>query len=256
MDRNECDEKLLVSVITAAYNSESFLLDTYQSLRSQTYQAWEWVVVDDCSTDSTFELLEELSQKDDRIRLFRNSKNEGAAHSRNLAIDCARGEFLAFLDSDDLWLPNKLAHQLSYMAQGVDFSFTAYRVVDELGNETGRTIDHLPQPAIYYEDLLNKKVTMGCSTVVIRRGTVGDLRMPLIRAGQDYAFWLSILRAGNSAFLLPEVLTSYRVRKGSLSRNKFYKARQQWHIYRNIENLPVASSALHFSFYAFRAVFR
>jgi len=246
----------LISIVTAAYNCEPFIEATYESLRRQTLEDWEWIVVDDCSTDGTLDLLRKLAAVDARIRVVRNYENQGAAKSRNKAIERADGEFIAFIDSDDLWLPNKLAMQVEFMSDEVDFSFTAYEIVTEQGLPTGKNIDSEASGFFDYEDMLAKKATLGCSTVMLRRASVGNLRMPLIRAGQDYAFWLSILRRGTKAHLLPEVLTYYRIRRNSLSRNKFRKAFQQWRIYRRLEKIPLLPAIKYFISYATNALTR
>lgn len=246
----------MISIITAAYNCESFIEETYQSLRCQTLENWEWIVVDDCSTDGTLGVLRKLAGLDERIRVVRNSENEGAGKSRNKGIELASGEFIAFVDSDDLWLPTKLSVQTEFMSSGIDFSFTAYEIVREDGVATGKIVDGKGFGSYSYRDMLAKKATLGCSTVMLRRSVVGDLRMPLIRAGQDYAFWLSILRKGVKAQLLPEVLTYYRIRRNSLSRNKFRKALQQWRIYRSLEKVSLFSALRYFLSYATKALTR
>jgi len=164
---------------------------------------------------------------------------------------------LAFIDSDDLWLPSKLENQLSFMVgNDVDFSFTAYELINEDGLKFGKIVDsHLNSP-VYYEDMLRKKATLGCSTVMLRKSAFNDLSMPLIRTGQDYALWLKLLKAGGGAHVLNSVLTQYRILPDSISRNKFKKAKRQWEIYRKIENLGLLKSLECFFFYAWRAVFR
>jgi teichuronic acid biosynthesis glycosyltransferase TuaG len=246
-----------VSIITPAYNCSSYILETYNCLSSQTHSNWEWIVTDDCSSDDTIVILESISEKDSRVRVFKNSENSGAAESRNKSIVNSSGDFIAFLDSDDLWLPNKLETQLNFMDKyNVDFSFTAYSIVDAAGTKTGKVVDtHLEQP-ITYIDLLKKKATLGCSTVMLRKNSFDDLTMPLIRTGQDYALWLKLLRKHSMAYPIPQVLSSYRILPNSISRNKVKKAMRQWQIYREIEKLSFISSMIYFSFYAYRAVFR
>ncbi|WP_137419710.1 glycosyltransferase family 2 protein, partial [Escherichia coli] len=115
----------LVSIITPSYNSEEFIVQTYDSIRNQTYSNWEWIVTDDCSFDRTWEILEEISAADPKVRIYRNKENSGAAVSRNNSIGKSKGKYLAFLDSDDLWEKNKLQEQLGFMKKnGYSFSFT------------------------------------------------------------------------------------------------------------------------------------
>ena len=248
---------MLISIITPTYNSQEEIEETYLSIKSQTYSNWEWLVTDDCSEDDTFNILNELSANDERIKIFRNKNNLGAAHSRNNSIVHSSGDYLAFIDSDDLWLPSKLENQLSFMVgNDVDFSFTAYELINEDGLKFGKIVDsHLNSP-VYYEDMLRKKATLGCSTVMLRKSAFNDLSMPLIRTGQDYALWLKLLKAGGGAHVLNSVLTQYRILPDSISRNKFKKAKRQWEIYRKIENLGLLKSLECFFFYAWRAVFR
>ena len=246
----------MISIITPAYNCGHFLRQTYVSLKAQSYTDWEWLITEDCSCDDTRKVLAELGKEDSRLKVALNTTNEGAAVSRNRSIDRAVGEYIAFIDSDDLWAPDKLAKQVAFMEDGKPFSFTAYHIIDEQGRSLNKIIDQKPELTVGYNDMLRKKATMGCSTVMLRRDIVGDMRMPLLRAGQDYAFWLKILKAGNRAHLLPEVLTSYRIHPQSLSRDKVMKAKKQWQIYRELEGLSLPHAAYSFAFYAVRAVIR
>ena len=249
-------KKISVSIITATYNSSSLIIDTYESILKQSIQSWEWLVTDDCSTDNTFEILEKLSKNDSRVVIFKNDKNSGAAVSRNNSLSYAQGKFVAFIDSDDLWLPNKLEKQVDFMEKiQADFSFTAYELIDVSGNILGQRVDTHLTSYVDYEDMLKKKATLGCSTVMLRRGAFNDLSMPLLRTGQDYATWLKLLKTTN-AYVNGEVLTQYRIVPNSISRNKVKKAKRQWQIYRKIEKLSILKSIICFFFYAWRAVFR
>lgn len=246
-----------VSVITPAFNSQDFIEDTYLSLERQSHSEWEWVVVDDGSTDGTGPLLEEMAGRDSRITLISNPENRGAAYSRNRALQSSAGEFVAFLDADDRWSSEKLAKQLRFMqATDADASFTGYTVIDESGQSTGKKIDVTPRGVVNYTDALYKRATIGCSTVIISRCAIGSALMPSIRTGQDYAFWLLLMRGGLVFHHLPEPLSDYRKRPGSISRNKFKKAMRQWQIYRQIEGLSLSTSARCFASYAIRALMR
>ncbi len=251
------NDSSLISIVTATFNSELTIEMTYNSIVSQTYSNWEWVITDDCSTDSTFSLLSELAKKDSRIRLYKNSCNSGAAVSRNNSLSNIYGEFIAFIDSDDIWLSTKLKKQLEFMENNkLDFTFTAYELIDEQGNTLNQKVDtHLKGP-INYKDMLHKKATLGCSTVMLRRNAFDDVYMPLLRTGQDYATWLKLLKTGQLAYALSDVFTQYRITPNSISRNKYKKAKRQWSIYREIEKLPILKSLKCFCFYAWRAVFR
>tara|TARA_X000000950_G_scaffold288894_1_gene408167 strand:+ start:17453 stop:18208 length:756 start_codon:yes stop_codon:yes gene_type:complete len=247
----------LISIITPNYNSSRFILDTYNSIQSQTYKNWEWLITDDCSKDDSYFLIDKISKKDKRVKLHRNKKNLGAAVSRNSSISRADGKFLAFIDSDDLWQKNKLQHQFQFMIdKDAAISFTPYKIISETGIYSNKIIDISSPDVITYSDLLFKKATFGCSTVMISISKVGKVVMPNIRTGQDYATWLSILKLGYNAYVLREPLTSYRVVSNSISRNKIKKAKRQWEIYRSIEKISLSKSIIYFISYAFRAIFR
>ncbi|WP_409584993.1 glycosyltransferase family 2 protein [Vibrio owensii] len=246
-----------VSIVTATYNSEHEILETYESIRSQTYENWEWLVTDDCSSDKTLDVLNEISKSDSRVRVLKNRINSGAAVSRNNSLSYASGDFLAFIDSDDLWYSTKLEIQLLFMInKQVSFSFTAYELIDEAGTKLGSKVDASQSGGFSYRDMLKKKATLGCSTVILKKSAFSDITMPDLRTGQDYATWLKLLRNGEQAFICSEVLTQYRIRPNSISRNKFKKAIRQWKIYREVERLPLFYSLYCFFFYAWRAVFR
>lgn len=245
-----------VSIITPAYNAERWILKTYQSIKNQTYTNWEWLITDDCSSDNTLNILNKLAEEDHRVRVFSNATNSGAAVSRNNSIKNSTGHFLAFIDSDDLWLSHKLEKQISFMGQDIAFSFTAYELIDASENRLNKSVDSSQQGSFSYRDMLRKKATLGCSTVMLRKASFGDITMPLIRTGQDYALWLKLLKTGEHAHVLNDVLTQYRILPDSISRNKVKKAKRQWQIYRKIENLGFIHSSINFCFYAHRAVFR
>lgn len=148
-----------VSIITPTYNSERFIKDTYDSLRKQTYTNWEWLVTDDCSTDSTIFILKEISAKDSRVKISSLKRNSGAAVSRNNSLSISSGDFIAFLDSDDLWEPSKLEKQLTFMQnqKNIDFSFTSYQIIDESGTPLGKIVDNThAEQSFSYEDMLKK----------------------------------------------------------------------------------------------------
>lgn len=247
----------LVSIITPTYNSSHYILKTYDSIQSQTHSNWEWLVTDDCSTDDTIEVLESISATDARVKVFKNEINSGAASSRNISLKRAVGDFVCFLDSDDVWLPHKLVKQMKFMGDEIDFSFTSFEVIDDCGESMGKKIDTTHEICYFtYEDMLRKRATLGCSTVMLRRDRIGLIQMPLLRTGQDYALWLKILKQGHHAFLLKDNLTKYRISPNSISRNKVKKAKRQWQIYREIEKLSFPTALNCFSHYAWRAMFR
>lgn len=251
-------ENQKISIITATYNSALYIESVYDAIKEQNYPCWEWLVTDDCSTDSSLAILENIAKNDSRVIVFKNTVNSGAAVSRNVSLANVTGEYIAFIDSDDLWLPNKLKEQIAFMQSNyeINFSFTAYELIDDVGNKLNKKVDATKYGSFSYAEQLCKKATMGCSTVILRRNAFSDVSMPLLRTGQDYALWLKLLKTGNNAYLLPKVLTQYRILPDSISRNKFKKIGRQWNIYRSIEKLNYFSAVRCFCFYAWRAVFR
>lgn len=246
----------MVSIITPTFNAEKTIIETYNSINAQTCRNWEWLVTDDCSTDSTWSILSKIAQSDNRVKIRKNHVNAGAAFSRNESLKRVSGEFIAFIDADDIWVPDKLTKQLDFMGDTIDFSFTAYETIDENGMALGKFIDKGHTGSFGYEDMLRKRATLGCSTVMLRRNAFSEIVMPNIRTGQDYALWLKLLRTGKKAHLLSESLTKYRILQNSISRNKFKKALRQWEIYRKIERLSLFESIECFFWYAVRAVAR
>lgn len=248
----DMNQHIKVSVITPAYNAERFIKQTIESVRNQTHQNWEMIIVDDCSTDQTTSIIKNYQSIDDRIKLIELQENSGSAVARNTAMDNATGKYLAFLDSDDLWTPEKLTKQLKFMVErNVAFSFTKYVRMLEDGTETTGIS---PAPAhIGYEDLM-KQCIIGCLTVMLDREKIGDLRMINIRTRQDYAFWLTLTKKGFPAYGIPEVLAKYRLVENSISSNKLKAAKQNWQLYRHIEQQSLPKSIWYFSNYAIKSV--
>ncbi|QGG47202.1 glycosyl transferase family 2 protein [Heliorestis convoluta] len=210
------------------------------------------LIVDDCSRDNTYELLLEQSQVDNRIRPIRLSTNRGPAVARNTSITQARGRYIAFVDSDDLWLPHKLEKQLAFMKNhNISFSFTEYSIIKEDGSETS-SIVKIPKK-IDYIGLL-KNTIIGCSTVMIDLEKAGIVQMPNLRARQDTALWLNLLKKGFIAYGLQEPLTKYRKVKGSVSSNKLKMMRQNWRLYRDIEKLSFLYATWCFMNYAWNGL--
>lgn len=208
----------LVSIITPSFNCKDYIEETYNSIVCQTYSNWEWLITDDCSTDGIYEYLVELSKLDDRIKLFRNNINSGAAVSRNNSIEKATGRFIAFLDSDDLWVEEKLSTQIKFMLENeVAFSYSDYSFINEAGYYIEK-IRKTPE-SINYNNLLSENI-IGCLTAVYDCQQIGKVYMPLIRRRQDYGLWLNILKMVPEAKRSPGVLGVYRLRTNSVSSNK------------------------------------
>ena len=244
----------LVSIVTPVYNAERFIKETIDSVISQTYKNWEMILVDDCSSDSSAEIIDEYVKSDSRIKYMKNAENSGAAVSRNAGIEAANGQYIAFVDSDDVWESEKLEKQLEFMKENrYGFTFTSYRYVMEDGSVTDKTARAIEK--INYNGLL-KNTVIGCSTVVIDKKITGDFRMPLLRRGQDTATWLQILKKIDYAYGLDIPLVKYRKVSNSISSNKFKALKRTWNIYRNVEHLGLIKSCYVFCCYAFNAVMR
>ena len=238
----------LVSVVTPAYNAARFIEETMNSVRAQTYENWEMIVVDDQSTDNTVELVKQYEQMDGRIRLVQLEENSGSAIARNTAMDHAQGRYIAFLDSDDRWLPEKLTKQLRFMQENdLAFTFTRYIRMHENGELTNG-VSKAPVK-LGYDDLM-KRCVIGCLTVMIDREKIGEERMVNIRTRQDYAFWLTITRKGFYAYGLPEILAEYRLVADSISSNKIKAAKRNWYVFREIEKQPLHKALWYFAHYA------
>lgn len=243
-------EEDLVSIITPAWKAAGYIRETIVSVQSQTYSNWEMLIVDDCSPDNTCEVIEEFSNKDDRIRLIRQPENRGPAGARNSGLRHARGRWIAFLDSDDLWLPTKLETQLAFHhAQGSQISFTEYRRISADSLRVGHLIQ-VPARLTYFDLLGNTAIAT--STVLIDRHLTGEFEMKPIYY-DDFGCWLELLRSGGFAAGLNRDLMRYRVLEGSVSRNKWRSALEVWKTYRKVEALNVPLSAWFFSHYCFNA---
>lgn len=243
----------LISIITPSYNSSEYISNTIKSVLFQTYQNWELIIIDDCSQDSSLEVISQWYAKDKRIQVIALTKNSGAAVARNKGIEAAKGRFIAFLDSDDKWLPNKLEKQLKFMQDNdCAFSYTAYNKA----TPDGKILGEMGVPSkLQYSDLL-KKCEIGCLTAMYDTSKLGKVYMPLIRKRQDLGLWLKILKSTKYAYGLNEVLASYTVRNDSISSNKLQVASYTWQLYRNIENLPLPKTLYYFSHYAINGVLR
>lgn len=210
-----CMEEI-VSVIMPNYNCGSNLNETIQSVIGQTYKNWELLIVDDCSTDNSVEIIKAFCEKDQRIKLFINEKNCGAAASRNWAMREAHGRWIAFLDSDDLWLPEKLEKQIAFMEQnGYKFSYTAYEHIDE----NSRPLNvRVTGPKILNKRKMFNYCYPGCLTVMYDCTETSIIQIPdeIANGENDYAIWLKVIKFYNCYFM-SEALAQYRVRNNSLS---------------------------------------
>lgn len=232
----------LVSIITPSYNSEKYIVETIKSVLHQTYQHWELLITDDGSTDTTVKIVEEYIKKDHRIQLFK-IQNSGAAIARNNSIKNAKGDYIAFLDSDDIWLPEKLGKQMHFMHKNkIALSYTFYETINELGVDLNKLIK--PPLKLTYKDNLYSNY-IGCLTAMYDVSILGKVYMPVIRKRQDYALWLKILKQIPYAMGIDESLALYRVRENSMSSSKIEMLKWNWKLFYNIEKLGLLKSSFY-----------
>lgn len=226
----------LVSIIMPAYNCEKFIGKSIQSVISQTYKNIELLIVDDCSTDKTADIILGFQKKYDFIKYFKLEKNSGAACARNQAIEMARGVYLAFLDSDDIWLPNKLEHQIKFMEDNnYYFTCTNYGKIDEFDNQKDINISCLEK---YDYDIFLKNCP-GNSTIIYNAKILGKFYAANIKRRNDFVMWLQVIKEANFAYGLNEILGYHRERDDSISINKKDLVKYQWIVYRKIEKLSL-----------------
>lgn len=242
----------LVSVITPVYNRSATLEQCMESVMNQSYTNWEMLLVDDCSTDNSLEIIMAYAKRDPRIKAIELDKNGGAAIARNKAIEAAKGRFIAFLDSDDLWHPDKLARQVSFSKQHeAALTHTAYEWMDGAGKLTGKVIK-APNRLTYHKMLTSNYI--GCLTAMYDTSVIGEkVYMPEVAKRQDYALWLKILRPGRTAYFLNETLASYRMGHDSLSSNKMDTILYYYRILRDIEGLGRIKAGYYFFIYLLKA---
>lgn len=240
-------EKGLISVITPTYNCAKFIEYTIESVRAQSYKQWEMIIVDDCSTDNTKKIVDKFIKEDNRIKYFCLENNSGAAIARTKAMELAKGEYMAFLDSDDIWSEDKLKKQLIFMKQnGFSFTCTAYEQIDEDGNSLNKIIQTVSK-ADYNRVLLDCPV--GNSTVMYNVEKMGKFEVPNIRKRNDDALWLQMLKKEKYIYGMNSVLMKYRIRQNSISSNKFKVIKYHWILYRDIEHLSIARSIFHIMYW-------
>ena len=237
-----------VSVLMPVYNAATTMEQSVASVLAQAHCNWELLIVDDASQDGSNAVAQSLAETDSRIKIHTLPHNQGAAAARNHGLAQASGRYIAFLDADDLWHPEKLSRQLAFMdARKAAISFTRYLRMAENGAQTE---DVRAQSILSYGQLLQRNV-MGCLTVIYDTQLLGKVPMPDLTRQQDYALWLKLVKAAGGADGLDEALAIYRIGRGTLSSNKAGAARDIWRIYREEEGLGLVSSAWYFAHYAF-----
>jgi teichuronic acid biosynthesis glycosyltransferase TuaG len=234
-----------VSIITPMFNAARWLPETLASVQAQTLPDWEHLLIDDLSTDDSAAVVEAAARKDSRIRLLRAPRHLGPSEARNLAIDAARGRFLAFLDADDLWLPEKLARSIEWMTKhDYGFIYHDYRHISHDGALTGALIRGPEQLDLH--SLHTRRGTGSCLSVVIDCDRIPGFRFPTDQSGlhEDFCGWLSLLRRGHTGYRLPADLGRYRTSPKSRSANKVAAALQTWRIYHSVSRVsPVRATS-------------
>jgi len=242
-----------ISIITPTYNSKDFIPQTINAIINQTYCYWELIVTDDCSSDETWGLLQEYVRKDNRIKIFQLEKNSGTGVARHNSIKHATGRYIAFCDSDDVWLPEKLEKQIDFLQKNdLAFTFSSYRKINEMG-EKGGVVKALP--LVSYNDLL-KTCSIGCLTAIYDTEKIGKVYMPEIRKRQDYGLWLKIFKIIGSSKGMEEILALYRVRTNSVSSNKLKAAKYHFKVLRDVGKVPLVKAWYYFLHYAFAGFFK
>lgn len=236
-----------VSIIMPVYNVEKYLVNAIESVLEQSYSDWELLAVDDCSTDKSREILQKLASSDSRIRPIFLNQNIGAARARNEAIRRANGRYLAFLDSDDIWIKDKLMKQIQIMKENrYAFTFTSYSLIDTKGNQIPQKVT-VPE-RITYTQALTHTVIWTCTVMLDLRQT-GSFEMTLLESGEDTATWLQLLKKVSCAYGINQIYSLYRQVPGSLSHSIKRRLERQWRVYRTAEQFSIAKSLLLYARY-------
>ena len=235
-------DKSLVSIITPTFNSEKFIAETIQSVKSQTYENWEMIIVDDCSSDETFSIISNFSKNDNRIKIHQLKNNSGAGVARNEGVNLATGRFISFLDSDDLWKPSKLKKQVEFLiSNNLPLTFSFYELINEGGKPLNEIVK-CPKKLHYFQLFFCNYV--GNLTGIYDVTYFGKINISSIRKRQDWVMWLSILKKTKIAVPIPESLAYYRVRVNSISASKYDLLKHNFSVYRNYHKLNIVMSIL------------
>ena len=230
-----------MSIITPCYNAEKTIVTTIESVINQSFQDWEMLIIDDCSNDSSPEIIKKYADKDYRIKYFRTHKKSGSPSlPRNIGIENAKGKYIAFLDSDDVWLPDKLEKQIEFIEKN-DYSFiySDYEKINHLGERNNRIVK-MPESASFWDVL--ETCTIPCLTALLTKDIIGNTRFKSIPK-EDFAFWLEILKKNVDAYNTGKVHALYREQQTSRSSDKFAMIRNQWYVLRKVEGVkPVVAT--------------
>ena len=242
--------KALVSIITPAYNSAKFIAETIQSVQNQTYENWEMLIVDDGSSDATEAIVQSFLDKDKRIKFYKLALNSGPAVARNTAIEKASGDFMTFIDADDIWFPTFIENSIKTIQETkIPFVFSSYK----RSNEHMEFVysDFIVPQKVSYSDIL-KSNSISCLTAFVDVKTLGKKYMPLIRKRQDMGLWLNYLKVIPFAYGIQETQAIYRIRQNSLSRKKSDLVKYQWQFYREVEKLHIFQASYYMMHWMYR----
>lgn len=244
-----------ISIVTPAFNADNYICETIESVQRQSLKDWELIIVDDCSTDNTYVIANCYAEKDPRIKVIKAPKNGGVAAARNIGLDNANGDYIAFVDSDDLWKPEKLEKQLAFMKKkGCVLSYTDFQKFNTSDGSLGKV---MRCPKKMRANNILKNTAIGCLTVMVDKKQSGEFRMPPLNHTEDNCTWYHILKnTGQTAYNVGEVLSLYRDGNASMTKNKGKSAKQQWETYRRYFNFSRIKSAYYFTWYAINAVLR
>ena len=243
----------LVSVVMPAYNAADFIAESIESVRQQTYTNWELLVIQDASNDSTEKILKNFQTQDARIKIHNLPTNQGAGFARNIGIKASKGEYIAFLDADDLWKKNKLRVQINYMKENdLSVCYSSYELIDEEGVPKKRKIQALQ--TLTFKRLL-KANYIGNLTGIYNVKNLGKIYGPLIRKRQDWGLWLLALKKAGIAKGIQESLAYYRLRKNSISQNKFEMLQYNFLVYRKVMEFSILKSTYYLAAFLFEQFF-
>lgn len=240
----------LVSIITPTFNSAKYIRETFQSVQKQTYQNWEWIIVDDGSIDKTSEVINQFLMSDSRIQFYKLEQNSGPAIARNKGIEKASGNYMTFLDADDIWFPSFIENSIKAIEQTkIPFVFSSYKRSNE--NLEFVYSDFIVPQKVSYTDIL-KTNSISCLTAFLDVQQLGKKYMPIIKKRQDMGLWLQYLKEIPFAYGIQEPQAIYRIRENSLSRKKTDLLKYQWQFYRHVEKLNFFQSMYYMLHWMYR----
>ncbi|MCD9511864.1 glycosyltransferase family 2 protein [Photobacterium phosphoreum] len=244
----------MISIILPVYNAKGFIDLTIKSIIDQTYKSWELIIVDDCSSDYTYEYLLERYLDHEQILIVKNDFNSGAGFTRNRGLELSKNKLIAFIDADDLWNERKLEIQIDFMRKyNYPIVHTSYTFIDEFDNKIPGSV--VASRMVSLKSYM-KNTEIGMSTAIIDRKLVGDFKFSLMRTRQDTNLWLTLLSQGYKSYGIRDSLVKYRVRKGQISGNKFKIAFRTFKVFMAVTSIPIYSRMYYFCFYAVNGIYK